>query len=79
LRKDTVFFRQVELLLRVLPLVNQEEVFALKGGTAINFFLRDLPRQRFDVLKILQGSVFWTEKKKANWPFSASSPFPRFQ
>jgi hypothetical protein len=44
LRKDTVFFRQAELLLRVLPLVNEEKVFALKGGTAINFFLRDLPR-----------------------------------
>ena len=40
MRKDTVFFRQAELVLRVLPLVNQEEVFALKGGTAINFFLQ---------------------------------------
>jgi predicted nucleotidyltransferase component of viral defense system len=49
LRKDTVFFRQAELLLRVLPLVNQEEVFALKGGTAINFFLRDLPRLSVDI------------------------------
>jgi predicted nucleotidyltransferase component of viral defense system len=49
LRKDTVFFRQAELVLRVLPLVNQEEVFALKGGTAINFFLRDLPRLSIDI------------------------------
>jgi predicted nucleotidyltransferase component of viral defense system len=49
LRKDTVFFRQAELLLRVLPFVNQEEVFALKGGTAINFFLRDLPRLSVDI------------------------------
>jgi predicted nucleotidyltransferase component of viral defense system len=49
LRKDTVFFRQAELLLRVLPLVNQEDVFALKGGTAINFFLRDLPRLSVDI------------------------------
>jgi predicted nucleotidyltransferase component of viral defense system len=49
LRKDTVFFRQAELVLRVLPLVNQEEVFALKGGTAINFFLRDLPRLSVDI------------------------------
>ena len=40
---DTVYFRQVELLLRVLPLVDREAVFALKGGTAINFFVRDLP------------------------------------
>jgi len=41
LKKDTVFFRQAELLLRVLPFVNEEEVFALKGGTAINFFLAE--------------------------------------
>jgi len=49
LNKDTVFFRQAELLLRVLPFVNEEEIFALKGGTAINFFLRDLPRLSVDI------------------------------
>jgi predicted nucleotidyltransferase component of viral defense system len=49
LKKDTVYFRQAELLLRVLPFVNEEEVFALKGGTAINFFLRDLPRLSIDI------------------------------
>jgi predicted nucleotidyltransferase component of viral defense system len=49
LRKDTVFFRQAELVLRVLPLINQEKVFALKGETAINFFLRDLPRLSVDI------------------------------
>ena len=49
MRKDTVFFKQAELILRVLPHVNQEEVFGLKGGTAINFFLRDLPRLSVDI------------------------------
>ncbi len=49
MKRDTVFFRQAELVLRVLPLINQEEVFALKGGTAINFFLRDLPRISVDI------------------------------
>ncbi len=49
MKKDTVFFRQAELLLRVLPSVNEEEVFALKGGTAINFFFRDLPRLSVDI------------------------------
>ena len=29
------FRRQVALLIRVLPLVAEEQVFALKGGTAI--------------------------------------------
>ena len=47
--RDTVFFRQAELLLRVLPLIYKEEVFALKGGTAINFFVRELPRLSVDI------------------------------
>ena len=47
--RDTVFFRQAELLLRILPLIHKEEVFALKGGTAINFFVRELPRLSVDI------------------------------
>jgi predicted nucleotidyltransferase component of viral defense system len=47
--KDTVFFRQAELLLRILPLIHKEDMFALKGGTAINFFVRDLPRLSIDI------------------------------
>jgi len=47
--KDTVFFRQAELLLRILPMIYKEDVFALKGGTAINFFVRDLPRLSVDI------------------------------
>ena len=40
---------QVSLLLRVLPIVAREEAFALKGGTAINLFVRDLPRLSVDI------------------------------
>ena len=36
--------KQVSLLVRVLPFVAEEDCFALKGGTAINLFVRDLPR-----------------------------------
>ena len=46
---DPAYIRQAELLLRVLPLVDQEAIFALKGGTAINFFFRDLPRVSVDI------------------------------
>ncbi|MDP3284384.1 MAG: nucleotidyl transferase AbiEii/AbiGii toxin family protein [Desulfobacterales bacterium] len=46
---NTVYFRQAELLLRILPFIDQEAVFALKGGTAINFFVRDLPRISVDI------------------------------
>jgi len=40
---------QVELLLRLLPEVEREEVFALKGGTAINLFAREMPRLSVDI------------------------------
>ena len=39
----------MQLLLRVLPLVGQEKVFVLKGGTAINLFDRDFPRLSVDI------------------------------
>lgn len=44
-----VYARQVRLLVRTLPLVFQEPCFALKGGTAINLFVRDLPRLSVDI------------------------------
>jgi predicted nucleotidyltransferase component of viral defense system len=69
LKKDTVFFRQAELLLRVLPFVNEEKAFALKGGTAINFFLRDLPRLSVDIdltyLPVNDRKTALTEIEKA--------------
>ena len=43
------YLSQVRLLVRVLPLVARQSVFALKGGTAINLFHRDLPRLSVDI------------------------------
>jgi hypothetical protein len=40
---------QVALLIRALPSVAAEECFAMKGGTAINLFIRDLPRLSVDI------------------------------
>ncbi len=40
---------QVRLLIEILPAVAAEDVFALKGGTAINLFYRDLPRLSVDL------------------------------
>jgi predicted nucleotidyltransferase component of viral defense system len=39
----------VELLLKVLPYVVVKDTFALKGGTAINLFLHDMPRLSIDI------------------------------
>ena len=40
---------QVQLLVRTIPEIAREDMFALKGGTAINLFLRDLPRLSVDI------------------------------
>lgn len=47
--KGSVYFRQVRLLISILPVVASENVFALKGGTAINLFVRDFPRLSVDI------------------------------
>ena len=45
----SVYAQKVDLLLRLLPLVMDEKVFAVHGGSAINLFLRDLPRYSVDI------------------------------
>lgn len=44
-----VYRAQVALLIRTLPFVAAEPEFALKGGTAINLFVRPLPRLSVDI------------------------------
>jgi predicted nucleotidyltransferase component of viral defense system len=46
---DSPYWRQVRLLVGLLPIIADEECFALKGGTAINLFIRDLPRLSVDI------------------------------
>lgn len=41
--------RQVALLIAAMPFVAAETDFALKGGTAINLFVRDMPRLSVDI------------------------------
>ena len=43
------FTEQVRLLVTALPHVARQRCFALKGGTAINLFIRDLPRLSVDI------------------------------
>ncbi|EMW9206337.1 nucleotidyl transferase AbiEii/AbiGii toxin family protein [Salmonella enterica subsp. enterica serovar Newport] len=47
--KTSPYYRQVALLVRALPYVANEPCFALKGGTAINLFIRDFPRLSVDI------------------------------
>lgn len=43
------YIDQVTLLLDCLPVLKEQSLFALKGGTAINFFICDLPRLSVDI------------------------------
>lgn len=45
----TIYSEQARLLISVLPQVAKEPCFALKGGTAINLFVRNMPRLSIDI------------------------------
>jgi predicted nucleotidyltransferase component of viral defense system len=47
--KDSPYFKQAALMLKTIPHVALETCFALKGGTAINLFVRDMPRLSVDI------------------------------
>ena len=46
---NSVYQNKVELLLRLLPFVMDEGVFAVHGGSAINLFVKDMPRYSVDI------------------------------
>jgi predicted nucleotidyltransferase component of viral defense system len=43
------FNEQVRVLLKCLPAIRAQNLFALKGGTAINLFIQNLPRLSVDI------------------------------
>lgn len=47
--KESPYYHQAELAIRIIPFIYQEEVMAIKGGTAINYFVRNLPRLSLDI------------------------------
>lgn len=64
----STYKNQVELLLDVLPLIQKESCYALKGGTAINLFHRKiietiqhslLPSEKEFLLSIKSGEPDW--------------------
>jgi predicted nucleotidyltransferase component of viral defense system len=46
---NQVYLESARLLTRVAPFVLVDDTFALKGGTAINLFVRDMPRLSVDL------------------------------
>jgi len=47
--KESPYFKQVEFILQTIPHIAAETGFALKGGTAIYLFVRDMPRLSVDI------------------------------
>jgi hypothetical protein len=46
---NQVYIDIARMMTRVAPFVFADDTFALKGGTAINLFLRDMPRLSVDL------------------------------
>ena len=46
---NPVYYKQVKLLMTAIPLLQKYDCFALKGGTAMNLFVQDLPRLSVDI------------------------------
>ena len=46
---NEMYKNQFKLLLQIIPFITEEPQVALKGGTAINLFIRNLPRLSVDI------------------------------
>lgn len=46
---NNIYRQKVELLLKILPFVTDEDCFAIHGGTAINLFVKNLHRLSVDI------------------------------
>jgi hypothetical protein len=49
LSMNETYKKSVALLIRVMPLVYKIKDFAVYGGTAINLFVKDMPRYSVDI------------------------------
>jgi predicted nucleotidyltransferase component of viral defense system len=59
---NQAYLDTARLLTRVAPLVLHDDIFALKGGTAINLFVRDMPRLSVDLDLVLPDHTLGREQ-----------------
>jgi hypothetical protein len=48
---NQVYLDAVRLLLAIAPVIFRKPTFALKGGTAINLFVQDMPRHEMPAIR----------------------------
>lgn len=85
---DAIYIEAVRLLLEAIPVLFKESRFAMKGGTAINLFVQDLPRlsvdvdvvftdhkaSRDDALRVIGTALEATQKELNRRGLQADSP-----
>lgn len=59
---NQIYLNTARLLTQVAPIVLRSAVFALKGGTAINLFIRDMPRLSVDLDLVLPDHTLSRER-----------------
>lgn len=67
---DTYYIDAVRLRLEAIPVVFEERRFAMKGGTALNLFVQDLPRLSVDI-----DVVFTDYTPSSCWVWCAANPW----
>jgi len=81
---NRTYRQQVELLLRIIPTLEEVESFAVHGGTAINLYTLDLPRYSVDIdvtyTPIKPGMSRFAEihKKLGNHQRKSQNGYPRY-
>src|SRR6218665_3881956 len=76
---DKSYADTVRLLLAVAPEVFANEIFAMKGGTAINLFVQDMPRLSVDIDVVYRPwqvprAEAWTRSTRADRHCPAGHP-----
>ncbi len=61
--RNSIYFKQVQLLVSLLPFIAKEDCFALKGGTAMNLFVRDFPRLSVDIDLVYLPLDIWQQAR----------------
>ena len=64
---DEYYAQTVRLPLRAAPGVFENDIFAMKGGTAINLFVQNMPRLSVDI-----------DVAYIHWRTPRACPVPRF-
>lgn len=59
---NQIYLNTARLLTQVAPIVLRNDTFALKGGTAINLFIRDMPRLSVDLDLVLPDHTLSREQ-----------------